>query len=563
MAQIYFDSAYEGVTRTGSESQPYLDPSELPAPWTIAGGNAYFFKRGSEWNFTQSFKLAAFTTSAISIGAYGDESSQRPIIRCYRLIDSSECTEVSLSFTIGVAAMTTTPASGTNLWRVPASFLGLFEGDIWGVAVDPTRTIIGGGDDVAPAAAREYTSLNTDTNTYRVVYSEGNPVTVYGGLYASNMSLADSVNWEASRSIYVVNAGGGCPVSDIQFDLCRAPIRFYRALTTDTINYKRMPDNNIIDCVLTRAAIGFEYACDDTVIGSGYGFERVRVRGNYGENLGRSFIDTSSSSGSICLNDTRIYENVCNGFGQSYSTGGIYLARVNTTDGSHVMVDRNTMSGGISGNIWPEDGHAFYQEIDSQDLMFRDNFSWNNDQNFICYIGGRRVAFVANVAVAKANTFDDLSRMFTHTSMKAESNTLFHGNVAVGLKNLVTSYDLGRIARSAVISGNVSLCDVASGGSGLTVNTNALRFGGHDTTYVTVDGNALSGHDNSWFDTTAWSAYNTAPQINNPVAGDFSAEVARIPVPTDPTVNYALQIRPGARIVNGTVDLRPGTRLVV
>ena len=53
----------------------------------------------------------------------------------------------------------------------------------------------------------------------------------------------------------------------------------------------------------------------------------------------------------------------------------------------------------------------------------------------------------------------------------------------------------------------------------------------------------------------------TAPAILNAIRHATGAEIARLPVPTDPTVNYALQIRPGARIKSGVVDLRPGTRV--
>ena len=57
------------------------------------------------------------------------------------------------------------------------------------------------------------------------------------------------------------------------------------------------------------------------------------------------------------------------------------------------------------------------------------------------------------------------------------------------------------------------------------------------------------------------TTYNAPPEVTNRITSDPSTELARLPTPTDPTVDYALQIRPGARIKSGVVDLRPGTRV--
>ena len=117
--------------------------------------------------------------------------------------------------------------------------------------------------------------------------------------------------------------------------------------------------------------------------------------------------------------------------------------------------------------------------------------------------------------------------------------------------------------------GNISL---GSGQwSGDVSYTQAIEADNHDTAKTVIDGNNFYGHSHGLRDWNAGS-YDSPPEVNNKITTSPAAEIARLPrvlrqagvVPTEAEkrVNYALQIRPGARIVNGVVDLRPGTRLV-
>lgn len=551
MATIYFASDNTLGGRDGSIDNPYQHPGELPSPWVITGGNDYLFNANSPaWNFTESWILPSFTNSPITIGAYGSNTG-KPVIQCYRMLDSSECTEVTLNYTNGNPVMTTTPNSGTNLWRVPAEFIGLYEGNIWGVACDTTGTITGGAS-VVPSNAREFTALYTDSSLYRVVYSVGNPVDTYGGLFAANMSTADSVSSDTNRCIYAKQAYAGIWIDGLEFDYCIGST--YMTAGSPLLSAARQKANNVTNCTLRNSASGFSWAGGDSTFGEGRGFRDLRIYGNYGENLGRSFIDFGFNVNGICLNNTRIYENVCNGFGQSTSTGGIYMEACYTLDNTRIQVERNTLSGGEAGHVWQYDGHAFYSENSSRDIEWRWNFSWNNDLGFINNVTSGEVVFRQNVAVAKPGVDDGDSRMFVVASPQASAQVLHTGNVAIGFRRFMLAND-GGAEGMLRIKNNVSYCPHSSGGINSGTNTNALRFGGHDTAHMEVDGNNFYGHDTIVYDSVTTLGYSTAPEVTNSITSDPSAQLAYMPTPTNPTVNYALRISPN--FWSGAVDLQP------
>lgn len=555
MATIYFASDNTLSGRDGSLNNPYQHPGELPAPWAMAGGNDYKFHGDAPaFNFSKSWRLTAFTSSAITVSGYGSNTS-KPIIQCYRMVAASECTEVMLNYTNGNPVMTTTPQSGTNHWRVPAEFFGLYGDNTWGVACDTTGTTVGGAS-VVPSSSREFTDLYTDSGLYRVVYSEGNPVEEYGGMFAANLVTGDATSTATNRCIYAVQAYGGLWVDGVEFDRVFGPT--YMTAASPPFAQARMAANNVTNCVLRNSAHGFDWAGGDAAsgFGQGRGFRNLRIYGNYGENLGRSFIDMAFNANGICLNDTRIYENVCNGFGKSTSTGGIYIAACYTTDDTRVLVERNCLSGGEYGHVWPADGYAFYSENSSRDIEWRLNFGWNNDLGFINNITSGEVVWRQNVSVVKDGIPTGNSRMFVVSGPTSTAKVLHQGNVAIGYRRFMLAVAGGTVGMLRVRS-NVSLCPHSSGGIGSGTNTNALRFGGHDTAYMEVDGNNFYGHDTQVYDSFTGLGYSSAPEVTNSIGSDPSVQIAaHLPTPTNPQKNYALQISPN--YWSGAVDLQGG-----
>lgn len=544
MSAIYFagDASAGG---DGSQDHPFVDPSQLPGGAGEMVGGDYFLRSDTAFNWTTVLKRSTFTSSPITVQPWG--SGAAPIISMYRMVDRSECVEVAL--VDWPTSSKTTPSSGTNYWRVPYTFFGLYAGKVWGAQTDVMGTIPPTGNKKLPALAREFCTCYdaTGTTLYRMVRSAGNPVDVYGGLFAASVSDADFIAGGAKVSAISGNqVRSGLLVAGIDFDVVYNAVAFLNSTPAALC-----ADNIVTECRIKNAYRGVTFTGDGSWL-SGAGFDNARVEKCYGENLARSFVDTINE---VCMNRARIDKNVLNGFGHTYSTGGFYLGLTYTLDGSYILCERNCATGGVGGNMWLEDGFAFYQEQRTRKLIFRRNFSWGNDLNFINYIGEGDDQAYQNVAIAK-NRLDkpDWSRMFQNNPVALSDVTLW-GNVAIGFLRFMAG-DASKTGRCRV-QNNVSYScgDLSPTGPGSI--SPAIYTDSHSTASLTVDGNNFYGHDALWRD---WSDGLDYPgNCTNGIAGDPADQLRCIPNPTDPTVNYALMISPN--FWSGTVDLRPGTRL--
>lgn len=568
---IYFasDNTADG-SRDGSSGHPYLDPSELPTPWRMQSGTEYLFRCDTETNFLNAFRSVDDPAAEIVVGSWG--SGAKPIITAYRMLDRSECLEVTVNTSGTLAVLTLAPGSGSNLWRVPKTFFGLFAGNVWGGCTDIGGRVGDHSNKVVPAAAREWCgsvsnhSIYGVTGGYAVVYSEGNPVDVYGGLLVSSF---DETDWDSGAAykttFYTLRARGG-------FELAGLDLRSMYHASLSQVGYTAavadLGPHTFTELNLRETYRGVTVngaLADPSYPSPGIRFSRLRVNDNYAENLGNQFFDTSGNIGT-CLNDARIYKNVVNGFARAYSTAGIYLPGTLTSDGSRIRVYANTICNGDEGHYWPIDGAALMVEEDGSDVEFARNVLWNNKRNVNfngigATLPSTNIVASNNVIVAPAVTPAE-----SCTAFQANSNTLavevaLYGNVTIGFVRFV-DYN-SHASTHLTVSGNISLGSGPIAGSGNGSLYEAIRSETADTALLTIDRNNFYGH---YADLRTWAGttYNSAPEVNNRITSDPSSEIARLPVMNDPTVNYALQIRTGARIkAGGVVDLRPGTRVVV
>ena len=559
------DNTADGA-RDGSQGHPFLDPSELPTPNRITDTQAeHYFRRGTSTNLSAALLSTAATTTPIVIGAWG--TGAPPIVTAYRMLDASECLECDVDNSGAYAVLTIPPVGGagsTNLWRVPKTFFGLFDGDIFGAAVDVGGRVSAGNKRL-PSAAYEWCGAMSQTNAtgvtdgYGVIYSVGNPVTTYGGVFVSSFDEATFYGAASEKCAFATKlARGGFEISGLDLRYMARATMAEVGTTSDTYDLARHSHH---DMRLSHLYRGMGVT-GDLSNAPGIQYESLRVYENYGENLGIGLFDTAGTSGT-CLNDARIYRNVLNGFARAMSWGGYYMQSVFTSDGSRILVEENTACNGDAGNFWPNDGYAFYQERDSSDLEFRRNFAWNCKHNYIALWGNANVVFSNNVAIADTGDYAPASASSQFITIQSGGEApgahsahrvRCFGNVGVGFRSFakITAETTGSAYE---ILSNISLRGGTTRGG---VFTDMV-----DTARLVVDGNNFYDHDTSLRLDDPWTAYDSAPEVTNKITADPSTELARLPVPTDPTVNYALQIRPGARIVSGTVDLRPGTRVVV
>lgn len=573
-AYYYASDNTSDPSRDGSVDHPFLDPSELPSPSLLSNAQSgHYFHCDTATNFSAPLRSTGTTTEPIIIGQWG--SGARPIITAYRMIDASECFECDVNTSGSLAVLTIPPVGGagsTNLWRVPKKFFGLYAGGVWGACTDIGNRA--GNGKVTPSAAREWcgavannpnfgTPTTGVTGGYGVVYSVGNPVETYGGLFVSSFDETDWFTSEAYQvSFYTLRARGGITLSGLDLrSMYHASLNQvgYTSLVADLALHE-FTDLHIQDVYRSLTVNGASE--DPSYPSPNVRFSRLRAYDNYAKNLGNQFFDTSGNIGTKIL-DGRIYRNVVNGFARAYSTAGIYLPGTLTGNGGRILVDTNTICNGDAGNFWPLDGAALMVEENGSDVDFMGNFLWNNKYSInINGIGGTlpttNVAITNNVIIAP--TEQDVAFC---KAINVGSNTLavgvkIRGNVLDGFVRAV-DYNSNSVSMLSV-TGNISRSSGPIAGSGSGSLYEAVRSETADTAKLSIDGNNFYGH---YADLRIWAGttYNSAPEVNNRITSDPSAELARLPVPVDPTVNYALQIRPGARIVNGAVDLRPGTRV--
>jgi len=581
---IYFasDNTADG-SRDGSSGHPYLDPSELPSPWELQSGTEYLFRCDTETNFLDNFRSLTETAAPIVVGSWG--SGAKPIITAYRMLAANECVEVAVDNSLGTTEngvkATLTLQAGTHLWRVPKTFFGLFGDGTWGVAVDPTDRA--GYGKFLPTAAREWCGSVTNTAThgiadeYAVIYSVGNPVDAFGGVYVSSFPEGTWGTQGYKETFSVYRPKGGYEISGLELrEMYYASICRCAGPPDDpyVLDMARVSSNDLrlIDLYNGVGVVGgYEYSPNVR-------YTSLRHYDCYGENIGNSFFNTSGPRG-MRVNDARIYRHVVNGCTKSYGSGGFYIPSVMTDDGSRVIVEDSTVYGAEAGGganpYWPTDGHAFYQELWARDLEWRRCVSWGSRVNFIGNGGSDNNVWTDCVAVA----LPPVSNGGSHFAIELNDGTaaepdrnhrgLVQGMIAVGFQQ----FAFAKVGSTAAfkLRGNISL---GSGQwAGENAYTQAVEGDGHDPATRVIDGNNFYGHSHGLRDWNG-SSYDSAPEVTNKITASPAAEIARLPrvlrqagvTPTEDEkrVNYALQIRTSNRIkAGGVVDLRPGTRVVV
>lgn len=526
----------------GSASAPYRDPGDLPSPWLLTPGEEYLFHTDTPFNFTGNFANTGYTTSPIVLGSWGGNG--RAVIKKYRMLDRSECVEVE--FTSGD---TTGLASGTNLWRVPVQFFGMFFGKVWGVRCDVTGVPTGVAH--TPNAAREW--CNSDSSAYAVIYSQGNPVDVYGGVYVTNTSDSDYATAYKRGPIYAQQPGGGLTVDGIDFEEAYSGLRTYCGSVAGA--HGLLPGLSIQNVAVRSLLNGTLLVGDGSRTtpfnGSGNGFVGAVLRNLYAENLGGTILQTPSSG--LCLNRLRLSDSVINGCCKATSSGGIYLDHCYTTDGERGIIERIASSGVEAYNYFPTDGYDFYSENSTGGFEWRHLFSSSEQHFHFNYPGANNVVRQC-VAVAHPGAVPSNDDFLTIQGAQTGSEITVIGCVSIGLRRFVKS-NAGSGSFIVKVRENVSRSDGDIGG---TSNANAVRSTSYSSSNWVVNGNNFYGHDYDIYDATGGADHSS--DATNKITTDPATEIARIPVPTDPTVNYALMISPN--FWNGTVDLRPGTRLV-
>lgn len=466
---------------------------------------------------------------------------------------------------VGATAITrvtgtlTKPQAGTNLWRVPARFFGLFGDDVWGAQRDIGDSV-GYGSDL-PVAPRESSYQATDGGLYRLVYSIGNPFDAFGGLYLTNVSDADYAAGSYRQAIIGIFQGaGGVAIEGIEFGRGFNSVRY--ANGNGSAANPLFKEYRVKNCVFRNNLRGPYF---NSTNNENLGYAKVRVTDNYFENIGNSCVWMSGG----VMNDTLIERNVMNGWGYAYSTGCIYVGGgVHTTDGSRITSQFNSISGGVAGRVYITDGYSLYQEAGdftapmyrpTSDVEFRWNFLWNNDLSCISNKPGKNIVWRGNVAYCKPG----VSPAHWGKFMNATFGTQYGGTVAsdvtvidnIGIGFLRFMFNGAGLAAKWTVKGNVCTSEGDKDGY-VSV---AISWTDADYTRMILDGNNFIGFTRMWYD---GAVNRTAPPyVLNAITSDPAAELARLPVPTDPTVNYALMIGPGPAIQGGVVDLRFGSTL--
>lgn len=524
----------------GSADAPYRDPGDLPTPWLLTPGEEYLFHTDTPFNFESAFANTTYTTSPIVLGTWGGNG--RATISKYRMLDRSECVEVTFS-----SGDVTALQSGTNLWRMPRQFFGLLAGRVWGARCDVTGAT--NSTPHTPDALGEWTYADSDTST--VIYSPGNPVDVFGGVFVNTVSDADYATAYKRYAIYGNQPGGGLVLSGIDFTSAYGGLRVYPGTAQGRI----LPGLDIElsdyrDLLLGLVLVGDGSVTSQFDPGSGNGFTGAHLRNLYGENLGGSLISTPSSG--LCLNRLRLHDFVVNGCGKAQSSGAIYLDHAYTNDGERGIVELGTVTGQEAFHFWPTDGYAFYSENSTRGFEWRRLFGWGNSMNFHFNFPGQNNVMRQCVAIANPDTPASYDDMISMQGPDTGTELTVIGCVAVGFRRLLKA---NSVSGSYIVRvrENVSRSVGDTGGGS---NANAIRVsGGYSSACWAVDGNSFYGHDYKIYDVTG--AADKSSEATNGIASDPQGQITpNIPTPTNPKTNYAMFISPN--YWSGTVDLQRG-----
>lgn len=546
MTAYYFNpSAAPGGAGTSSGS-PFQTPDDLPTSYLLEGGNSYLFACDETHNFEDMLQTSTSSTTSghITVGSYG--TGAKPIITRYRLLDASECTEV----TISGGDATTSPSPGSNLWKVPRQFFGRFEDGTWGVRSDPADDE-GSANTNTPYDPKDwaYADFVSGSPESCIIYSVGNPVTNWGVL-VNNYLDAQNLNTNHWYCFGFNQTLDGFTVSGLDFRDCYGGVAPFVGSTAQLsgVTQRMIPNVVIEDCDAwgIRSLVVFGGGNSLTL---GHGFYRARVRRNYCENLGGSAFNQNSSG--MCMNGLRIHDNVIYGACNSESSGGIYFSLIYCNDGGRAIIEYNTVSGVKYGNLFPTDGYGLYTEQQSADIEYRHNFVYDCEQSAlhsnrpygnILFHHNYCLVQVGGVTAAGFSPVFDVAS--AHVTLWNNVNLGYDRFAGVGMG------DIGLFESRA----NVSILVDDAGG-----NTSFIRTGAG---YVT--GKVISDYDNAyghglWLDANGTDKTVDATNRNT---SDPSVEVARIPIPIDTEAghrtNYARLCSPNWW--SSTVSLRMGTR---
>lgn len=517
----------------GSADAPYRDPGDLPTPWLATPGEEYLFHPDAgPYNFAGCFANAGYATSPIVLGTWGGNG--RATIQKYRMLDRSECVEVAFS-----SGDTTAPQAGTNLWRMPRQFFGLFAGRVWGVRCDVTGAVNANAH--TPSAPGEWTYA--DANTSTVVYSPGNPVDVFGGVFVNSVPDADYATAYKRYAVY----GNQCAlvISGIDFKNAYGGWRAYPGAVQGRLLAGLDVESSASIDVYHGIALAGDGSRTTAFNGSGCGFVGAKLRDLYGENLGADLITTPGAG--LCLNRLRMSEFVVAGCGLAESTGGVYMDHAYTTDGERGIIELGTVSGQKAFRFWPTDGYGFYGDRYTGGFEWCRLLGWNNDQAFHLNYPGADNVHRQCVSFASPNTPASSDEMISVQGPVSGSELTAIGCVAIGHRRFFKVVN-GSGTYLARLRENVSRCGGDPGGAS---NTNFARMTGYSAANWKVSGNAIFGHDYKLYDS---AGVDHSADVTGTITADPASEIARIVVPKDPSVNYARQISPN--FWSGAVDLR-------
>lgn len=515
----------------------------------MTGGNSYLFVCGQTHNFEDMLQNSGSTSSPIVVGSYG--TGTKPVITRYRELDSSECIEVS----VAGGDATTTPASGTNIWRVPRQFFGLYGDRTWGVRSDPADEEGSAITDM-PDAAKDWARADyvAGNHTSCIIFSVGNPVTNWGVL-VSNWLDAENLNINNWFCIGFNEVLNGSTVSDLSFQDCYAGVLFFAGSTANLATvYARQVRGAVLercDAFNVRSVAVFGGGNSLT---KGHGFYRARIRYNHCENLGGSAFNQISTG--ISMNGLRIHDNVIHGACHSESSGGIYFSLFYCTDGGRAIIEYNTVSDVDYGNLFPTDGYGIYTEQQCADTEYRNNYVFDCEAAPMhANRPNGNIAFTHNVCLARVG--GDTTAAFTPVYDIEAAHVTMRNNVVLDFDRFAGASfgDVGMFISRA----NVSLLVTDHGGITSPIRTGA----GYITGKIVSDNDNFYGHGSKWID--ANGVDKTADATNRNTSNP-TTETARIPLPAMGTesgrrTNLARLVSPNWW--SSTVSLRMGTRLVV
>jgi hypothetical protein len=541
---VYFDSnAASHGSGTFGDPKKYLDNYQITdADTTI------YLKYGSVFNAgvlsVSPYKglYSSATNNKIVIQPYGDSSLGNPVVSSLQPFVNHtgwvECDPDEAAVNHYLVAQ-----AGSKIWHKYGQGTAILFNNTsaarqWGRWKD-TKNFAGYGI-VYPTAAyhlgdvnitSKHASLTNSTlGEGTLVYADGaDPITTYGSAGANGIHYS----YVTDSLFSFTDPLGGLEIYDIDFKESNQ----YSISVRRTTTYNKLSEILILDGCSSYGSLGLiRFTFQHTGRTKNIGFKKGRIQHNYCEKTGNAwfsvFGDTPYVS-SMVLNDFIISHNVINGVCQRFSLGGLYLKECHTTDGSYILVTKNSTSGSESLNIWRDDGYSYYCDFSAQNYKVVDNYCWNNG-------GGTRFNGTTGHGIVRGNviisgplTVSYLSAMGSNNpnSVDLPANIEYAYNVSKGYKTFMGIQDIvaGSVFR---IHHNISI------GSGA---------GGHgidclDITGISADYNNFSqGHTRHWNEYSP-STDRSSLATNKLVSDPTSALTSIILTPTDPTFNYALTL---------------------